>query len=195
MEFKNIAEMNKKLNSVDIKGKPYNTVNQRVLAFRELFPDGAISTELISNDNGVCIVKAYIYADAYRIVATGHAYEKESSTFINKTSYIENCETSAVGRALGFLGIGITESIATYEEVATAMQNQNKRSAADIRKAIVTKFNAIKAKGQDEADAAQDRVEKKRNVKLGDLNKMSDVNLLECIEDDMIEILGELNGK
>ena len=54
-----------------------------------------------------------------------HAYEKEGSTFINKTSYIENCETSAVGRALGFLGIGIDGSVASADEVKTAILNQS----------------------------------------------------------------------
>jgi len=60
-----------------------------------------------------------------QILAVGHAYEKEGSTFINKTSYIENCETSAVGRALGMLGIGIDTSIATAEEVNIAIINQD----------------------------------------------------------------------
>ena len=60
------------------------------------------------------------------ILATGLAYEKEGSTFINKTSYIENCETSAWGRALGNLGIGIDTSIASAEEVGNAIKQQNK---------------------------------------------------------------------
>ena len=55
------------------------------------------------------------------------AYEKEGSTFINKTSYIENCETSAWGRALGNLGIGIDTSIASAEEVQNAVLNQGKK--------------------------------------------------------------------
>jgi len=59
-----------------------------------------------------------------RVLATGHAFEKKASTFINQTSYIENCETSAVGRALGILGIGVDTAIASAEEVATAQANQ-----------------------------------------------------------------------
>ena len=58
------------------------------------------------------------------LVATGNAYEKEASTFINKTSYIENCETSAIGRALGVYGIGIDASLASAEEVVNAVNNQ-----------------------------------------------------------------------
>ena len=60
------------------------------------------------------------------MLGTGTAYEKESSTFINKTSYIENCETSAVGRALGMAGFGIDTSVASAEEVKNAINNQTK---------------------------------------------------------------------
>ena len=59
-----------------------------------------------------------------KLLGSGHAYEKEGSTFINRTSYIENCETSAVGRALGMCGFGIDTSIASSEEVQNAILNQ-----------------------------------------------------------------------
>lgn len=102
----------------------YVEVNQRVKAFRKLYPNGQILTEMISNENGICIFKATICDSLGIPLANGTAYEKENSTFINKTSYIENCETSAVGRALGFLGIGIDTSIASKEEVINAVVNQ-----------------------------------------------------------------------
>ena len=63
-------------------------------------------------------------------MGTGMAYEKEGSTFINKTSYIENCETSSCGRALGMCGIGIDVSVASAEEVQNAMVNQNEEKKA-----------------------------------------------------------------
>ncbi len=112
------------MKTIDIKGKEYVMVNERIKEFRKLHKDGAILTEMISNENGVCIFKAMIYIGD-TVVAVGHAYEKESSSFINKTSYIENCETSAVGRALGMLGIGIDVSIASAEEVGNAVNNQH----------------------------------------------------------------------
>lgn len=112
------------MKTIDIKGKEYVMVNERVLEFRKRYPDGAILTELVSNEGGVCVFKAMAYVGD-TIVATGHAYEKEDSSFINKTSYIENCETSAVGRALGLLGIGIETSIASAEEVGNAVRNQH----------------------------------------------------------------------
>ena len=60
------------------------------------------------------------------ILGTGLAYEKETNGYINKTSYIENCETSSVGRALGFLALGIDGGgICSAEELANAINNQN----------------------------------------------------------------------
>ena len=57
-------------------------------------------------------------------VASGYAHEKQNSSFINKTSFIENCETSAWGRCLGNFGIGVDESVASADEVANAINNQ-----------------------------------------------------------------------
>ena len=123
MTFDDLKKVNAYLGTMDIKGKAYVFVTERVKAFRQLFPEGSITTELVNDTDGVCTFKATIsYGDL--ILATGYAQEKESSSYINKTSYIENCETSAVGRALGFLGIGIDTSIASAEEVDTAIRNQ-----------------------------------------------------------------------
>lgn len=104
-------------------GKEYVEVHERIRGFREMYPNGSIMTEILSHQDGVVVFKAVAVVDG-QIVATGHAYEKESSSFINKTSYIENCETSAVGRALGILGIGIDTSVASVEEVANAIKQQ-----------------------------------------------------------------------
>lgn len=124
MEYKELDKVNKELLTTDIKGKNYVEVNQRILAFRKLFENGAITTELIELKDGICTIKANVYDNEGKLISTGHAQEKEGSTFINKTSYIENCETSAVGRALGILGIGATTSIASAEEVQNAINNQ-----------------------------------------------------------------------
>ena len=113
-----------KYNTVNLKGKEYVMVNDRILAFKKLYPSWAIVTELVKLSDGMCVIKATILNEDGEEMATGHAYEKEGSSFINKTSYIENCETSAVGRALGLLGIGIETSIASAEEVANAIKQQ-----------------------------------------------------------------------
>ena len=93
--FENIVNANKLIKTTNIKGKDYAEVNQRVKAFRSVFPQGFIRTEISSIDEGVCIITATVgfYDEGWRpvLLGTGTAYEKESSSFINKTSYIENC--------------------------------------------------------------------------------------------------------
>ena len=113
------------LKTINIKGKEYVTVAERVEAFRKLHPDWSIITDILSNENGVCIMQATIKDADSRSIATAHAYEKEGSSFINTESFIENAETSAVGRALGILGIGVSTSIAGAEEIQNAIINQN----------------------------------------------------------------------
>lgn len=105
----------------------YVEVNVRVEKFWEKYPNGRIATELISWDNGVVVMKASAYKELCDPLpsSTGFAYEKEGSSFINKSSALENCETSAVGRALALLGFEIKKSIASKEEVANAKLNQN----------------------------------------------------------------------
>lgn len=150
IKYEDIKKANESIQTTDIKGKNYAEVNQRIKAFRMVYPDGFISTNMASNDNGVCIFRAevgYFDPEYGRIVlATGTAYEKEGSTFINKTSYIENCETSAVGRALGMAGFGIDISVASAEEVQNAMlqQKQGDIEAKKHEKLRPTDITAIK---------------------------------------------------
>lgn len=119
------------MKTVDIKGKAYVEVNERIKYFRENYKGWSLESDLLSLDNGVCVIKATIRDENGIVKANGLAYEKENSTFINKTSYIENCETSAWGRALGNLGIGIDTSIASAEEVINAVNNQPKPKLND----------------------------------------------------------------
>ena len=124
MKYLDLAIANETIKTTDIKGKDYAEVNQRIKAFRMVYPQGTIQTEMISNENGVCVFKASAYDDNGSLLSTGHAYEKENSSFINKTSFIENCETSAIGRCLGMAGFGIDVSVASAEEVQNAINNQ-----------------------------------------------------------------------
>ena len=121
--YEDIKKANALIQTTDVKGKEYAEVPQRVKAFRSIYPMGTISTEIVSLENGVCVMHATVANDGV-ILGEGTAYEKEGSSFINKTSYIENCETSAVGRALGFAGFGIDASIASAEEVLNAQKQQ-----------------------------------------------------------------------
>lgn len=122
------------MKTVNIKGKEYVEVNERLKYFRteEKYKDYSLESEIIELANGVITIKAIIKDGNGNIKATGLAQEKESSSFINKTSFVENCETSAWGRALGNLGIGIDTSVATAEEVNNAILNQNKPQNPDI---------------------------------------------------------------
>ena len=105
--------------------KDYVEVNVRIMKFYEKYPEGRITTELVKWENDVIVMKATAYRDNQDIpAATGYAYEKEGSSFINKTSALENCETSAVGRCLAILGFEIKKSVASREEVANAQLQQ-----------------------------------------------------------------------
>lgn len=139
--YEAIKNANKQLETVGIKGKDYVTVAERVKAFRSICPEGTIETEMILFEAGRVIFKATI-RDEDRILATGYSEEKEGSTMINKTSFVENCETSAVGRALGFAGIGIDASMASAEEVATAIVNQNAPKPAPAKPEYPPEFVA-----------------------------------------------------
>ena len=117
---------------VNIHGKEYKTVAERIQEFREKHPTHAIRTDLISDDGNLVVIKATIgvyvtthevVAPAFNIISTGYAEEIRGSSMINKTSALENAETSAVGRALAFFGLGGTE-IASADEVASAIHAQ-----------------------------------------------------------------------
>ena len=139
VEYDQIERVNSLLKKTDIKGKDYIEVNQRIKGFKMIYPEGFIHTQLVSMADGICVMTAevgYYENGEKRILGTGTAYEKESSTFINKTSYVENCETSAVGRALGMAGIGIDTSVASAEEVTNAINNQEQIKEAEKQEKI-----------------------------------------------------------
>lgn len=116
------------LKTVKIRDKEYVEVNERLKAFRTLpeYKGYSLESDVYDYDKekGIITIKAIIRDADGVIKATGYAQEKESSSFINKTSFVENCETSAWGRALGNLGIGIDTSVASAEEVENAINNQ-----------------------------------------------------------------------
>ena len=108
--------------SVNIHGKEYFTVAERVGEIHHATQGKlSITTEIISNDDVEVIMKATIHMDGE--LYTGHALERHGSTMINKTSALENCETSAIGRALAAAGYAGTE-YASADEVANAISNQ-----------------------------------------------------------------------
>ena len=121
---------NLKDKAIDIKGKKYVLVSDRVLAFNEEFKNGCIQTEMIewleeksSNTmKETVVVKAKVIPDTDKTdrYFTGYAQEVIGQGYINKTSALENAETSAVGRALALMGIGVLDSIASVDEINKA---------------------------------------------------------------------------
>nr|DAF14330.1 MAG TPA: restriction alleviation protein [Caudoviricetes sp.] len=124
MTYESLMIANQTITKIEVKGKEYAEVNQRIRVFRMLYPNGSIETNIESLEKGICVMSAVVKDDFGSVLGVGHAYEKEDSSFINKTSYIENCETSAVGRALGMCGIGIDTSVASADEVLNAIKQQ-----------------------------------------------------------------------
>ncbi len=188
--FEQIQKANETIKTTAIQGKDYAEVNQRIKAFRMVFPDGFIRTELVSLEGGVAIFRAecgYYLADSKEVIlGTGTAYEKEGSSFINKTSFIENSETSAVGRALGMCGFGIDLSVASAEEVQNAMLNQLKDKYPEAKE---------EAKAE-QKKATPKQIEVLMKVYTGaNLEKLLSVNGIERIEDLPMTKASELIAK
>jgi len=117
------------MKTINIKGKEYVPVHERVIYFRgsDQYKNWSIITEIVNMDSEIATIKATILNEEGVVKATGHAFELQTDThsFVNKTSYLENAETSAVGRALGLLGIGIENSFASADEIKNAQKQQN----------------------------------------------------------------------
>tara|TARA_R100000315_G_scaffold62428_1_gene43935 strand:- start:1485 stop:1994 length:510 start_codon:yes stop_codon:yes gene_type:complete len=114
-----------KLKTINIKGKKYVEVNERLKYFRSNYPNHSLTSRITHIDSEMVVVQSDILDPEGRILASGHAHEEKSASFINKTSYVENCETSSWGRALANFGIGIDESVASANEVDIAIKKQN----------------------------------------------------------------------
>ena len=121
-----ICKAVEQMKTVPIKGKDYVQVPERVKAFRQICPDGCIATEILSLTDEMVVMKTTITDEDGKVLATGMAFERPDSSYINKTSFIENCETSAVGRALGMLAIGVDASMASADELVNAIVNQER---------------------------------------------------------------------
>jgi len=127
---------------VSIHGKQYQTVALRVKNFREKYQDWTLETRIVSRDDECVVMQALITDEVGRLRATGHSEEYRASSTINRTSALENAETSAIGRALAALGMGGTE-FATADEVANALKQQQQGSTITALQAATDAFNAL----------------------------------------------------
>tara|TARA_R110002020_G_scaffold170483_2_gene360200 strand:+ start:1541 stop:2050 length:510 start_codon:yes stop_codon:yes gene_type:complete len=140
-----------KLKTIKIKGKEYVEVNERLKYFRSNYPNYSLTSKITHIDSEMVVIQSDILDPEGRVLATGHAHEEKSASFINKTSYVENCETSSWGRCLANFGIGIDSSVASANEVDIAIKKQNtkpskKKMTIDIYQAMM---NSIKDGNKD----------------------------------------------
>ena len=122
--IENLTKANLDIDTIPFKGKKYAMVVARVQAFRKICPAGCIDTTVVEDDGEHIIMQAKVSDENGNLLASGTAEEVKGSSQVNQTSYVENCETSAVGRALGMLGIGSEENMASADELAAALMNQ-----------------------------------------------------------------------
>jgi hypothetical protein len=145
--------MTNQLKTIKVQGgKEYAEVHTRVNYFRsaEQYKNWSEDCVIVAHaeDMSWILMKAIISYPDGRIASVGHAYEEKDGSRINQRNHVENCETSAVGRALGLLGIGSDGSIASYEEVANAIENDKKDNAptkAERKEYILETDNWAKA--------------------------------------------------
>ena len=116
------------LPTIDIKGKEYVMVVERIKHFRRMFPEGTVQTIIHHLDDRQVIMITRTYPDKKnkpQWFAEGVAQEWIGDKGIKKDSYIELCATSSLGRSLATLGIGIENSIASADEMFNVGQAAN----------------------------------------------------------------------
>lgn len=154
-----------KLPTISIRGNEYVLVKDRVNAFNEAHPNGSINTKIVKFDDTNVVVRAVVTPDVTKPERkfTDYAAEIVGGEGVNKTSALENCSTSAVGRALAYMGIGVVDSIASADEMNKAGVSDRKATQPQkdylvklfigfSRSQITTKDQAIKAMGQSGID-------------------------------------------
>ena len=128
VSYEQIAKANEEITKTDIKGSNYAPVNERIKAYRKVYPTGRIYSKLEETREDYVRFTVEVTDEQGNVIATGTASETltgdAKKDYINKTSMIENCETSAVGRALGFAGFGVDKAIASAEDVERNKENK-----------------------------------------------------------------------
>ena len=121
VSYEQIKKANEEIETIKLGAKGYAQVNERIKAYRKVYPTGSIITQIEEIREDYVRIRAEVRDEAGNIVSTGVASEMltgdNKKDYINKTSMVENCETSAVGRALGFAGFGVDTAIASAEDI------------------------------------------------------------------------------
>ena len=151
--------------TVDIKGKKYSTVNERHRHLLQYFPEARFNEEILFHDNDRVVVKTELYISD-TIYAVGHAEEHRNANFINKTSAMENCSSSALGRCIAAFGLSGSE-YASAEELVNALNNQGTTQQVSIKDKIKkqtteTKLTALYSNWKKENDSLEELFNKQQ---------------------------------
>jgi len=171
-------------------------VKERIKYFREIHKDWGLTSEILDLSDERCVIKATITNAEDRVIATGIAYETKGSSYINKTSFIENCETSAWGRALANLGIGLDVAIASADEVLNA-KAQDKSKKPKIEKLTDAKLSAmLVAIGEGKGDTVRERLCKYKisNKQQAKIDELLSADKKEEKTNGVLGIIDELNS-
>lgn len=150
--------------AIDIKGKQYVLVADRIIYFNEQYPNGSITTDLISDPtSGTVIVKAYVFPESKNAARTFTGYSQAviGDGMVNKTAALENAETSAVGRALAMMGIGVIDSVASVDEINKAQGSTGTREMKFATPKQITwlRNEAVTVTGLEEQSEIDDWIE------------------------------------
>ena len=151
--------------TVNIKGKQYSTVAERHRFLLKYFPETRIDEQIFFQDEKRVITKTTLYIGETPY-ATGHAEEKRDSSFINKTSALENCLSSSLGRCLAAFGLHGSE-FASAEELANALKQQSNGQANDLpieKTTTVTRLNALYSDWKTKNDLIEGRFKKQEET-------------------------------
>ena len=183
------------MKTINIKGKEYVTVNERLKEFRNNFKDYCLITEIVELGSDYATVKASVIDEKGTVRATGFAREVVAKSPINKFAFLENCETSAIGRALGNFGIGIDEAVCTADELLMKLSQDEKPEKTDFEKDAANEMRAkttalkkgetVKPKGTLEERYTKACFYMMNND--GKPYKRSVIDLLNTLYDDLIE--------
>lgn len=116
--------------AINIQGKKYVLVSDRVVEFNKLYTSGMIQTKLLTEPDAdmlVMMAKVTPNVEVPERYFTGFSQATWGDGLVNKTAALENCETSAVGRALAMMGIGVIDSIASVDEINKAQSQPAKQ--------------------------------------------------------------------
>ena len=173
------------MKTINLQGKSYATVGERVKAFRERYGDtGQLLSEIVQNDDEKVVMKSHCIVDGV-ILGTGFAEEIRGSTQVNKSSALENAETSSLGRAISFATAIMSDGsqLASTEEIQNAIVQQSQVDAhlKTMKVAVAYVSTAFKnAIAQDDAEG----IEEARADMHGNQHLRSEVNKLLNAEEE-----------